>query len=284
MRAPSQTSQPFLSQPMSPGLPVGNPTFLPHRSITAATPVFPQHTSHPHIHPNPYPNLHTTQHTTPQTNPTSLHFSRWSRKAVQKAIDNNLVISVYVENLPNRWIPTDLHLVMSRFGDVIDVFIPKKLNRHGRRFAFVRFKNTADMQYLLQKINGLQVDGAFLGANPARGRASAVQSGISFRGASAPTKSRMAPVSTTLKAAPQHHSYAEAVHGAKSKHNEQKAPISSEPVYIPKALSLEWLEKSALGVLKNPIPISSLSTLIVTNLMKQVSIIPIGGVSFLIKF
>ncbi|KAJ4829124.1 hypothetical protein Tsubulata_036821 [Turnera subulata] len=73
-------------------------------------------------------------------------------------------------NFPDRWLPTDLHLVMSRFGDVMDIFIPQKLNRNGNRYAFVRFKNNTPTQDLVQRIVALHVDGASLEASVARGR------------------------------------------------------------------------------------------------------------------
>ncbi|KAJ4849858.1 hypothetical protein Tsubulata_014624 [Turnera subulata] len=64
-------------------------------------------------------------------------------------VENNLVLSIYVTNLPACWLPMDLHLVMSRFGEVFDVFIPRKPNRNAKRYAFVRFKNNASPQYLI---------------------------------------------------------------------------------------------------------------------------------------
>ncbi|KAJ4835019.1 hypothetical protein Tsubulata_013276 [Turnera subulata] len=85
-------------------------------------------------------------------------------------MNNNQVLSIYVENVPLRWLPTDLHMVKSKFGEVMDVFIPSKWNRASNTYAFVGFKNNGDTQTLLQNINSMQRIGVSITANVAKAR------------------------------------------------------------------------------------------------------------------
>ncbi|KAJ4828478.1 hypothetical protein Tsubulata_047979 [Turnera subulata] len=216
--------------------------------------------------------------------PTLPYFSKWSRKTVLNAIDNNLLISIYVTNFPARWVPMDLHLVMSRYGEVMDVYIPRKPNRDAKRYAFVRFKNNTPTQHLTQRINSLHVDGIPLEASVAKNRR------ISTGKPAAPTNVPGAngPGATRVTN-PNHKSFAEAVSGNSAgnislRQTTLPTPPTLNKIFFPKNSSPAWLETCALGVLKKPIPFKSLSTIILTNVETIVKVLPIGGVSFLIRF
>ncbi|KAJ4823054.1 hypothetical protein Tsubulata_027791 [Turnera subulata] len=148
---PTSVPQNYYHQPTAPvTLPIIQPS---HQSYSAPI------NQHNHQVPSSQPHQ-----------PKPLHFSKWSRKVIHSAIENNLAVSIYVANIPLRWLPTDVHLLMSRFGEVLDVFIPQKRNKQGKRFAFVRFRNNIDTQHLLRRITSVEVDGTALVANIARGR------------------------------------------------------------------------------------------------------------------
>ncbi|KAJ4843206.1 hypothetical protein Tsubulata_011404 [Turnera subulata] len=174
-------SQPLHSYPMSRGLPGGLPTI--HRTHNGILPPPPKNP--PCIQPHSTNQINQINHPTPhtlgappkpadqnsnQTKPQPTHFSKWSRSFIQKATDNNEITSLYIGNIPQRWIPTDLHLVMGKFADVMDVFIPLKLNRNKKHYAFVRFRNNTTAAYLIHSINSLHVDGENLHASIAKHR------------------------------------------------------------------------------------------------------------------
>ncbi|KAJ4822273.1 hypothetical protein Tsubulata_006379 [Turnera subulata] len=167
------SSQPFLSEPMLPGLPGGYPTY--HHHLHHSATILPQtQDSQPKntLHP-PHSSSERPITTNPNHNPTNtkpLNFPHWNRKVIQNVVDNNLIVSIYVENLPNRWTPIDAHLVMSRFGDVMDIFIPQKLKKKGNHFAFIYYKRSGDVRELTTKINTLQLDGLYLSASLAKNR------------------------------------------------------------------------------------------------------------------
>jgi len=62
-----------------------------------------------------------------------------------------------VTNFPNRVNATVLRQNFSRFRVVFDVFIPKKCNALGDRFAFVRFKDVWNVLELLEDLQDVWV-------------------------------------------------------------------------------------------------------------------------------
>ncbi|KAJ4841792.1 hypothetical protein Tsubulata_040260 [Turnera subulata] len=145
---------------------------------------------------------------------------------------------------------------MSKFGDVMEVFIPRKLNRAGKHFSFVSFKRNIDAQTLILSINLVSLDRITLVASLAKQR---VQ----------PPSRAFADVIQSQGSLP-------------NKTSEPSHPISDQS-YIPKDATTAW-NCCALGILKNPILFNSLKVLFCTITHTEVSIIPIGGVSFMIKF
>ncbi|KAJ4827208.1 hypothetical protein Tsubulata_016801 [Turnera subulata] len=154
--------------PMSPGL-------SPSSSLTHN----PKHTPYPHTVPYPQTKEHnnTTHLSTsthkPYTNQTfakPTYFSKWSRQFVQTAIDNFQVVSLYVENFPPSWTPTEVHWIFSKYGEVVDVYIPMKGTRSGHHFGFVRYRRGGDIHRLLVDANRIQVENGTLRVNVSRER------------------------------------------------------------------------------------------------------------------
>ncbi|KAJ4837013.1 hypothetical protein Tsubulata_016681 [Turnera subulata] len=198
--------------------------------------------------------------------PKQLYFSKWNRKVIQCAIDNNSVVSMYVANIPTRWEPIDLHLFMSRFGDVMDVFTPMKPNRSGNRYSFVRFKNNIPMATLIQHLNSIQVDGATLNASVARNRV---------------LLTSICPV-----ALPQHLVYNEiepdkwfarvVLSCVMPPPLMTPSALPVEQAFIPKSAGPAWLHRCAFGIPKSPMPFSSVSAIASITLPKVDKVIPMS--------
>ncbi|XVF38859.1 hypothetical protein REPUB_Repub20aG0138400 [Reevesia pubescens] len=66
-----------------------------------------------------------------------------------------MVFTVFVNNVPPkvhwRW----LRRVFQRFGNVVDVFIPKKRNRMGSKMGFVRFQSVSEARNAQRQLNGV---------------------------------------------------------------------------------------------------------------------------------
>lgn len=55
--------------------------------------------------------------------------------------EQNQVYSYYFTNFPSYLSLGDLNSVFTRWGRLVDLFIPNKRNQQGKRFGFVRFMN-----------------------------------------------------------------------------------------------------------------------------------------------
>ncbi|KAJ4830423.1 hypothetical protein Tsubulata_023053 [Turnera subulata] len=120
-------NNPHPSQPKSPYLSSNYHSWQPNQAPPHHPAFYPHHTNLTLNRPYPSPN----------------HFSRWSRKHVSDAINNDQILNVYVENIHSRWTSIDIHLILTKFGEILDVYITAKLSKLGKRFSFVRFKKTS---------------------------------------------------------------------------------------------------------------------------------------------
>ncbi|KAJ4822915.1 hypothetical protein Tsubulata_031390 [Turnera subulata] len=80
-------------------------------------------------------------------------FSRWPREIVQRALDNQSTVSIFVENILAGWFASDVYKDMSKVGIVLDVFMPGKLTWDGFRYGFVRFDFSGTSREMVEKIN-----------------------------------------------------------------------------------------------------------------------------------
>jgi RNA recognition motif-containing protein len=78
--------------------------------------------------------------------------------------------SFFFTNIPEESTTLELWQQFRRFGRVGEVFIPKRLDKQGRRFGFVKFRDVTDADELLRKISDIWVGTFKLRINKARFR------------------------------------------------------------------------------------------------------------------
>ncbi|GJT60751.1 RNA-directed DNA polymerase, eukaryota, nucleotide-binding alpha-beta plait domain protein [Tanacetum coccineum] len=76
--------------------------------------------------------------------------------------------SIYVTNFPDSVNSRDLWRECSAYGTVVDVFIPIKKSKAGKRFAFVRFIKVFNLDRLVQNLCTLWIGRYHLYANKVR--------------------------------------------------------------------------------------------------------------------
>jgi RNA recognition motif-containing protein len=78
--------------------------------------------------------------------------------------------SFFVTNFPEDLVWGDLWKLFAKFGSVCDVFIPKKVDKWGRRFGFVKFKEVKEfeVELLSKKLEDVWWDNFKLRVNRAR--------------------------------------------------------------------------------------------------------------------
>ncbi|KAL4290530.1 hypothetical protein GQ457_14G023320 [Hibiscus cannabinus] len=72
------------------------------------------------------------------------------------------IVSLFVENLPERLHWKGLWHSFSRHDDVVNVYIARKRSRGGRRFGFVRMKDKEDAERVIERLHGFYLYGSKL--------------------------------------------------------------------------------------------------------------------------
>ncbi|GKA24939.1 RNA-directed DNA polymerase, eukaryota, nucleotide-binding alpha-beta plait domain protein [Tanacetum coccineum] len=80
----------------------------------------------------------------------------------------NISKSVYVTNFPDSTSARDLWKVCSAYGTVVDVFIPFKKSKAGKRFAFVHFIKVFNLDRLVENLCTIWIGRFHLFANHVR--------------------------------------------------------------------------------------------------------------------
>ncbi|GKA71585.1 ALP1-like protein isoform X1 [Tanacetum coccineum] len=88
----------------------------------------------------------------------------------QSKIDQTSKISksVFISNFPDDCSSRDIWKVCNGYGTVVDVFIPNKRSKAGKRFAFVRFINVLNLDRLIENLKTIWIGRFHLSANLAR--------------------------------------------------------------------------------------------------------------------
>ncbi|XVF14828.1 hypothetical protein REPUB_Repub09cG0095000 [Reevesia pubescens] len=79
-----------------------------------------------------------------------------------------MAFTVFVNNLPDKANSNWLATVFQSFGKVLDVFIPEKRSRWGRRFGFVMFETIWEAKRAIWNLNGVFFLENKIGVNMAR--------------------------------------------------------------------------------------------------------------------
>ncbi|GJU21171.1 RNA-directed DNA polymerase, eukaryota [Tanacetum coccineum] len=92
------------------------------------------------------------------------------QNSLQSNFDQTAKISksVFISNFPDDCSSRDLWKVCSGYGTVVDVFIPNKRSKAGKRFAFVRFIKVLNFDRLIENLKTIWIGRFHLSANPAR--------------------------------------------------------------------------------------------------------------------
>ncbi|GJR99817.1 RNA-directed DNA polymerase, eukaryota [Tanacetum coccineum] len=76
--------------------------------------------------------------------------------------------TVFVTNFPDHITARDLWNVCTAYGKVVDVYIPLKRSKTGKKFAFVRFLKVDNMERLIENLCTIWIGHFHLHANPVR--------------------------------------------------------------------------------------------------------------------
>ncbi|XP_058763176.1 uncharacterized protein LOC131636584 [Vicia villosa] len=78
------------------------------------------------------------------------------------------ISSFYFSEFPDRCRAVDIFKLFGCVGEIVEVVIPPRCNRFGKRFGFARFKEVKDERMLAVKLDNIQIDGRKIHANQPR--------------------------------------------------------------------------------------------------------------------
>ncbi|KHN05908.1 Transcription factor PIF1 [Glycine soja] len=172
--------------------------------------------------------------------------------------DNKDITSLYFSRFAEDITEKDLWYHFKRWGDVREIFIPKRRNLAGRRYGFVRFKGVQDIPFLVKKLDSIVIGGLKLFVNlPKYGR----EKGRETRGniqAKLPMDRKQGGEFRNRNAPPI--SYADALRRNTSREGDQKSvfiPNNQHTSLSVAQIQLEpedtlWLKEAWVAHLKNP--------------------------------
>ncbi|KAK2375109.1 zinc finger CCCH domain-containing protein [Trifolium repens] len=73
------------------------------------------------------------------------------RRGYVNNVDKNST-SFYVSNFPEEFNVGDLWKIFAHYGSVGDVYIPNKVDKRGKKFAFVKFKGVKEVEELARRL------------------------------------------------------------------------------------------------------------------------------------
>ena len=79
--------------------------------------------------------------------------------------DHQDIISIYFSRFANDITEQELWYHFKKWGDVREIFIPKRRNLSGRWYGFVRFKGVHDIPYLAKQLDRIVIGGLKLFVN-----------------------------------------------------------------------------------------------------------------------
>jgi RNA recognition motif-containing protein len=93
--------------------------------------------------------------------------ARAKRKGFFHHLDQ-VTTSFFITNLPESVTTGELWKLFLKYGRVGEVYIPKKLDKRGRRFGFVKFKDVEDVEALSDKLRDVWVGPVKIWVNRSR--------------------------------------------------------------------------------------------------------------------
>nr|GEZ17695.1 RNA-directed DNA polymerase, eukaryota, nucleotide-binding alpha-beta plait domain protein [Tanacetum cinerariifolium] len=188
----------------------------------------------------------------------------------------NISKSVFVSNFPDDCFSKDLWKVCNGYGTIVDMFIPSKRSKAGKRFALVRFIKVLDLDRLIENLNTIWIGRFHLFANLVRyerPKGASLHKGVS-------SSSNSALLGKQPKVQDMGGSYVNVVKG-----NNLPPVISTSPALVldESCIVSRNLDFFVLGETKNPSSITNLYVLLSNEGFHNVKLSYLGGLWVMIE-
>ncbi|XP_058776839.1 uncharacterized protein LOC131651188 [Vicia villosa] len=89
----------------------------------------------------------------------------WDNVRTRSILHNNPSTTYYFTSFPDNMRAKDLFAVFKDFGEIDEVIIPKRRNKKGKKFGFVRFFDVREADVLATKLDNIFIGGSKLFVN-----------------------------------------------------------------------------------------------------------------------
>ncbi|PWA38326.1 hypothetical protein CTI12_AA582350 [Artemisia annua] len=89
-------------------------------------------------------------------------------RTANEGIANQVSHSIFVTNFPAGTSAKQLWDICEQYGKVVDSFIPDRVSKEGKKFAFVRFARVKNLEVLIGNLNTMWIGKFHLRFNVAR--------------------------------------------------------------------------------------------------------------------
>nr|GEZ42204.1 RNA-directed DNA polymerase, eukaryota, nucleotide-binding alpha-beta plait domain protein [Tanacetum cinerariifolium] len=185
--------------------------------------------------------------------------------------------SIFVTNFPESVTPSDLWRVCGTYGTVVDVFIPVKRSKVGKRFAFVRFIKVIHLDRLVKNLCTLWIGNYHLYANQVQFERPQINQFPPLNGSSG--------VSKNQGLRQPHGSYAKVVNATSLMVNASPLLSSAPALVLDNACIVERdLSKHIMGRVKDFNSIPNLLPLLSAEGFTDVKLVYLGGMWVMFEF
>ncbi|GJY99671.1 RNA-directed DNA polymerase, eukaryota [Tanacetum coccineum] len=195
----------------------------------------------------------------------------------------NISTSIFVTNFPDQTNAKELWSLCNQYGNVIDAFIPNRRSKVGKRFGFIRFIKTSDVERLVNNLCTIWIGKHKLHANIARFNRPPLNKGGYPSNVKANTKSAPVVNSNRNGASGPHNSYIQAAKAGTYSHSEVKV---SKPALVldESCLHEHDLALSLVGKLKEFGSLPNLNKILMEEGFTDINIRYMGGFWVLLQF
>ncbi|KAK2426552.1 hypothetical protein QL285_025211 [Trifolium repens] len=190
------------------------------------------------------------------------------RRGYVYKVDKNS-ISFFVSNFPDEFNVGDLWKIFAHYGSVGDVYIPNKVDKWGKKFAFVKFKEVKEVDELSRRLEDVWSGTFKLRVNKARFGRNEQSSRVTV---TAEARSERGPESSNENG----RSFRDALTTPK---NTTVAGTTKEPVIQVEVdnMVLAELQQSFVGVLALDVEVEKIRTMLFMEGRQHISVTPMGG-------
>ncbi|GJZ01628.1 RNA-directed DNA polymerase, eukaryota, nucleotide-binding alpha-beta plait domain protein, partial [Tanacetum coccineum] len=193
---------------------------------------------------------------------------------------NKISKPVFVTNFLDHIRSCDLWGLCKAYGSVVDVYIPFKKSKSGKRFAFIRFIKISNMERLIENLRSIWIGSFHLFANMARFNRETMQNG-SLKNNTQNHKQSTNPGSNSMNAENSSGSFASIL-----KNRGPDNPNNSSPALVLDDSCLKECDfsNSLMCQVKDVTVIPNLNIILEEEGFQSTSISYLGGLWVLIKF